>query len=187
MRKLFSLVLILMSSNYLLAQAKLPTLDKSPMDMSYFPNGFPLLKIQDRVTEPPSIRLIYSRPQLNGRKAFGELRELGVIWRLGANEATEIEFFKEVRMGDKRVKKGRYTLYCIPYADKWTMIVNRETDTWGDFKYDAAKDVVRFDVPVTKALDNTEALTMFFENMPGGASLLIYWDDVRVAVPVFIK
>ena len=73
--------------------AKLPSLDKSPMDVSYYPAGYALLKIQDKVMEPLAIRLIYSRPQLNGRKVFGELQEYGQVWRIGANEATEIEFF----------------------------------------------------------------------------------------------
>src|SRR5215210_369583 len=128
--------------------SKLPSLDKSPMDISYYPAGYALLKIQDKISEPLIMRLIYSRPQLNGRKVFGELQEYGQVWRLGANEATEIEFFKDVKINNKKIKKGRYTLYCIPTADKWTLIVNKETDTWGSFKYNETKDVARVDVPV---------------------------------------
>ncbi len=64
------------------------------MDMSYYPVNYPILKIQDKVTEPLVMRVIYSRPQLNGRKIFGELQAYGQVWRLGANEATEIEFLK---------------------------------------------------------------------------------------------
>ncbi|MEP6596806.1 MAG: DUF2911 domain-containing protein, partial [Ginsengibacter sp.] len=132
-------VALLILSCHALAQtsaSKLPSLDKSPMDISYYPAGYALLKIQDKISEPLIIRLIYSRPQLNGRKVFGELQEYGQVWRLGANEATEIEFFKDVKIDHKKIKKGRYTLSCIPYADKWTLIVNKETDTWGSFKYD---------------------------------------------------
>ena len=40
----------------------------------------------------------------------------------------------------KVVPKGKYTLYAIPTEEKWTIIVNKETDIWGAFKYDAAKD-----------------------------------------------
>jgi hypothetical protein len=162
---------------------KLPSLDKSPMDISYYPTNYPLLKIQDKITEPLVMRLIYSRPQLNGRKAFGELRELGKIWRLGANEATEIEFFKDVKIEGKKLKRGRYTLYSIPYADRWTIIINKETDTWGDFKYDQSKDVIRVNVPANKS-EITEAHTMIFEKSFNGADLLIYWDEVKVALPI---
>jgi hypothetical protein len=120
---------------------------------------------------------------LNGRRVFGELQEYGQVWRLGANEATEIEFFKDVKINHKKVKKGRYTLYCIPYADKWTLIVNKETDTWGSFKYDQAKDVVRMDVPVSKN-EITEALTIVFEKSTMGANMLMYWDDVKASLPI---
>jgi len=163
--------------------AKLPPLDKSPMDISYYPAGYALLKIQDKMPEPLAIRLIYSRPQLNGRKVFGELQEYGKVWRLGANEATEIEFFKDVKINNKKIKKGRYTLYCIPYPDKWTLIVNKETDTWGAFKYDQSKDVVRMDVPVIKD-EITEALTIVFEKSVTGANMVMYWDDVKASLPI---
>lgn len=166
--------------------SKLPALDKSPMDMCYYPANYPLLKIQDKVTEPLAIRVVYSRPQLNGRKVFGELQEYGQVWRLGANEATEIEFFKDVKINNKKIKKGRYTLDCIPFADKWTIIINRETDTWGSFKYDSSKDVVRMDVPVTKT-ESTEALTIIFEKTAIGANMLMYWDDVKAALPIEFK
>jgi hypothetical protein len=171
------------SASAQISVSKLPPLDKSPMDISYYPAGYALLKIQDKITEPLAIRLIYSRPQLNGRKVFGELQEYGQVWRLGANEATEIEFFKDVKINNKKIKKGRYTLYCIPYPDKWTLIVNNETDTWGSFKYDQAKDVVRMDVPVSKN-EITEALTIVFEKSATGANMVVYWDDVKASLPI---
>ena len=178
--------LFFIASMQLHAQVKtvLPPLDKSPMDMSYYPPGYPLMKIQGKVTEPLKMRLIYGRPQLNGRKAFGEIRELGQIWRLGANEATEIEFYKDVRVDGKKVKKGRYTMYCIPFADKWTMIINKETDTWGDFAYDSTKDILRVDVPVMKQTEPTEVLTIIFEKSLTGANMLTYWDDIKTSLPI---
>lgn len=185
MKRIFAVVMmIVILGTTVNAQVKLPAMDKSPMDMSYYPTGYPLLKIQDKITEPLAMRLIYSRPQLNGRKAFGELREMGKLWRMGANEATELELYKDVKIAGKKVKKGRYSLYCIPFADKWTMVINKETDTWGDFKYDQTKDLFRFDVPVSKVAETTESLTILFDKIIGGANLLIYWDDVKVAVPI---
>jgi Protein of unknown function (DUF2911) len=166
------------------AQSKLPPVDKSPMDMSYYPNGYPVLKIQDKATEPLVARVIFSRPQKNGRTLFGDLLEYGKVWRLGANEATEIEFYQNVKISNTKIKKGRYTLYCIPYADKWTIIVNKENDTWGSFKYDMKKDVVRIDVPVQKQTEINEAFVMAFEKAATGASLIIAWDDVKVSVPI---
>lgn len=152
--------------------------------MSYYPNNFPLLKIQDKITEPLIARIIFSRPQKGGRVIFGELIEYGKVWRLGANEATEIEFFKDVKINNNKVKKGRYTLYCIPYADKWTLILNKETDTWGSFKYDIKKDLLRVTIPVQKQVEVTEEFVMAFEKVPMGAALIIAWDDVKLNLPI---
>ncbi|MFM2360827.1 MAG: hypothetical protein RLY16_2820 [Bacteroidota bacterium] len=165
------------------AQTKFPPIDKSTLDMSYYPNAYPVLKIQDKATEPLQARVIYSRPQKNGRIIFGELVEYGKLWRLGANEATEIEFFQNVRLGKTKIKKGRYSMYCIPYADKWTIIINKETDTWGSFKYDETLDVARFNVPVQRQAEIVENFVMMFEKSALGYGLIIAWDDVKVAVP----
>ena len=167
-----------------IGQTKFPPVDKSPLDMSYYPNGYPVLKIQDKATEPLIARVIYSRPQKNGRVIFGDLLEYGKIWRLGANEATEIEFFQNVRIGGVKIKKGRYTLYCIPYAEKWTMILNSEVDTWGAFKYDANKDITRLDIPVQQQSEALENFVMSFEKSGNGASLLIAWDITKVVLPI---
>lgn len=180
------ITLFLLFASLQVSAQKLPSVDKSPMDMAYYPVSYPILKIQNKLTEPLAMRVIYSRPQLNGRKVFGDLQKLGEVWRLGANEATEIEFFKDVTINNKKVKKGRYTLYCIPYNDKWTMIVNKETDVWGAFKYDSSKDVARMDVPVIKN-DSTEAMTMLFEKSGSGANLIMYWDEVKAVLPIAFK
>jgi Protein of unknown function (DUF2911) len=185
MRKnLLVLGCIILSATFTIAQSKLPPVDKSPMDMSYYPNGYPVLKIQDKPTDPLVARVIYSRPQKNGRTIFGDLLEYGKMWRMGANEATEIEFYQNVKFNNTKIKKGRYTMYCIPYADKWTIIINKETDTWGSFKYDSKKDIAKMDVPVQKQTEITEAFAMAFEKSATGITLVIAWDDVKVSVPI---
>ncbi len=167
------------------SQSKLPAVDKSPMDMSYYPTGYPLLKIQDKATEQPVARVIYSRPQKNGRVVFGELLEYGQIWRLGANEATELELFQNVKIGGTKVKKGRYTLYCIPNEKKWTIILNKDTDTWGAFKYDVKKDAARCEVAVEQNTEVTESFAMTFEKGNGCINLIMAWDTVKVILPIY--
>ena len=168
------------------AQSRFPLLDKSAMDMSYYPVNYPILRIQDKASEPLVARLVYSRPLRNGRNVFGELLEYNKVWRLGANEATEIEFYKDVLINGKIVPKGRYTLYAIPLEDKWTIIVNRETDIWGAFKYDAGKDVVRAEVPVQKQTEPLEAFTMFFEKTNGSFAMIAAWDTSLISLPISV-
>ncbi len=167
--------------------AKLPILDKSPMDMTYFPSNYPVLKIQDKVTEPLIARIIYSRPQKSGRIVFGELVEFNKIWRLGANEATEIEFYRDVKIDGKKVVKGKYTIYALVNPTQWTIIFNKETDTWGAFKYNEKKDVVRMTLPVQKNAEPVEAFTMMFDKTTNGMMLHTFWDDVKVSLPIMLK
>jgi len=185
MRKTSILVCLLISFLFSFAQSsKLPEVDKSPLDISYYPNNYPILKIQNKATDPLVARILYSRPQKQGRKIFGELVEYGKVWRLGANEATEIEFYKDVKIDGKKVSKGRYTLYAIVSENIWTMILNKDTDTWGAFKYDSKKDVLRTDVPVQKTDEVAESMSMFFEKSANGISLIIAWEQVKVSLPI---
>lgn len=188
MRVTIALLFFLLTGFIATAQngSKLPPLDKSPMDMSYYPVNYPVLRIQpNKITEPLIARVVYSRPSKSGRKVFGELVEDGKIWRLGANEATEIEFYRDVKIAGKTVKKGRYTMYALENTTRWTVIINKETDVWGAFKYDATKDVVRIDCPVTKIGDVIESFTMVFEKVTDRSiHLVMDWDDVMVKMPI---
>jgi DUF2911 family protein len=166
---------------------KIPALDKSPLDMSYFPVDFPMIKTQSRTVQSPLMRVIYSRPQRDGRTIFGDLVEYNTVWRLGANEATEIEFFRDATIAGKKLPKGRYTLYAIPTENKWTIIFNKDTDTWGAFVYDSKKDVLRTEVPVQALPNAVEAFSMGFTKTEKGATLVIAWEKVSVSLPIEIK
>lgn len=184
MKKLFLFVFLGLSCLFVTAQVRFPQVDKSSMDMSYYPANYPILKIQDKAKEPLMARVVYSRPLKNGRRVFGELVEYGSIWRLGANECTEIELYRDAKIGNTRVKKGRYSLFAIPTYDKWTIILNKDTDVWGAFLYDAKKDVARADVPVSRNSEPLEAFSMFFEKNNGTIYLLIGWDQESVRLPI---
>jgi hypothetical protein len=145
-----------------------------------------LLKKSGKAAALPIARVLYGRPVMNGRNIFGGILKYNEIWRLGANEATEIEFFTNVRIGVKTVVKGRYTLYCIPTEDKWTIILNRDNYSWGSFTYDSKKDVLRADVDVDRNTEKIEAFTMYFEDGKNSANLVILWDDLKANLPITI-
>ena len=97
--------------------------DISPMDMSYYPADYPVLKMSNTITTLPVARVIYSRPHLQGRNLFHDVLKYGEPWRLGANEATELQLYHDVTIQNKKIKAGRYVLYCIPQPGKWTIIL----------------------------------------------------------------
>lgn len=166
------------------AQTKLPSLDASPMDMAYFPVNFSSKVSVQGQPGTLTARVIYSRPQMKGRKVFGGLVPYGKVWRLGANQATELDLYLPATIGGHQVAKGRYTLYAIPEADHWTIVLNSQTDTWGAFGYKQAKDVLRTEVPVTTLDSPVEAFSMIFEPGPGGASLVMAWEKSEVKLPI---
>lgn len=158
-------------------------IDLSPMDMSYFPVNYSQKKMAGEINTPPVMRVIYSRPHKQGRDIFGNLLQYGEPWRLGANEASEIEFFRNVTIQSKKVNAGRYIIYCIPFQDKWTIVLNNDIYTWG-LKIDSSKDLMRFDIPVGKAPADFEYFTMVFQPIPSGADLVMAWADAEARLPI---
>ena len=161
----------------------LSQMDKSPMDMQYFPVDYSKLKMLGKSEPLPYARVIFSRPQKNGRKIFGNVVKYGEPWRLGANEATEIEFFRDAIIQNQKIPQGRYIIYCIPQQDKWTIILNKDLFTWG-LKIDRTKDVYKFDIPVTRLNAPIEVFSMEFENAKDGANLLMGWDAVKTILSI---
>lgn len=156
--------------------------DKSPMDMSYSPQGYPILKFQNRQADAkPNGRIIYSRPQLKGRNIFGGEIKYGDLWRLGANESTELELYKPAMIGGKKIPKGRYTIYCIPQETQWTIVVNKDTDSWGGFNYNQQLDLLRTTVNIIPLDSPVEYLTMYFDTPD---NLVIMWANIKVNLPI---
>jgi hypothetical protein len=161
------------------------TIDVSPMDMSYYPVEYPKLKMANNNIAPPVAKVIYSRPHLQGRHLFNEVLKYGEHWRLGANEATEMQLYRDVTIQDKKVKAGRYILYCIPQTDKWTIVFNTNIDSWG-LEQDTTKDVHRFEIPAIHEHNgpSLEFFTIVFEKTATGADMLMAWGDVMARLPL---
>ncbi len=167
------LILLLFITSQVKAQS-FPKMDTSPMDLS--------LARTER-DGPPIARVIYSRPQKKGRDIFGDLVPYGEIWRTGANEATELEIYRPLMFGKTLLKPGTYTLYTIPGEDKWTIIINSDTNVWGAFSYKQDKDVGRMTVKRHFPAAPIESLSMIFRPDSDGTTLLIGWDNEYVEVP----
>ncbi|MCF7561094.1 DUF2911 domain-containing protein [Sabulilitoribacter multivorans] len=148
---------------------KFSNLDKSPLDIAYYKT--------DR-NAPPMVKVIYSRPQLNGRE-LSKLAPNGKVWRTGANEATEIKFYQDTNFGGKPVKAGTYSLFTIPGETEWTVILNKDLDVWGAYSYNEANDVVRVKAPVSKG-DSVDAFSIAFSD----GNMYLAWGTDRVNVSV---
>ncbi len=148
---------------------KFASLDKSPLDIAVY---------RTERGAAPTAKIVYSRPQLKGRE-FSKLVPNGKIWRTGANESTEITFYKDVNFGGKKVKAGTYSLFTIPSDGEWTVILNSAINTWGAMSYKEGNDVARVKGKVSSG-DTVEAFAIAFAD----GAMHMAWGTVRVAVSI---
>jgi hypothetical protein len=128
------------------------------------------------------VSVTYGRPYKKGRVVFGELEKFGKVWRVGADEATQITFNQDTKFGGGAVTKGTYTLFAIPEENEWTIILNSQLGQWGAYGYEKAKDkdVLKIKVPVTKLSEVVEQLTIKITDN----AILISWDQTQVSIPL---
>lgn len=155
---------------------KFSGLDKSPADIAYF---------RPEKNAAPLVKVVYSRPQLKDRTVGIDLAPYGEVWRTGANEATEIKFYKETGFGDQAIAAGTYSLFSIPGKDEWTIILSKDLDVWGAYSYNESNDVARITVKPTTGEESLEDFSITFAaDGEAGAQMVLGWDTVRVPIPL---
>ena len=124
-----------------------------------------------------AIAIEYGRPSLKGR-GLETLIPPGRVWRLGADEATTFRTSRPIVVGESRLAAGAYSLYAIPGAREWQLIVNQQTGQWGT-SYDDRADVIRIPLSVSTSSENIEQLTIAIDITTDGGMLSIAWGRVR--------
>ncbi len=133
------------------------------------------------------LKIVYSQPQKHGREIFGKLIPFGVVWRTGANEATEITVTQDLLINTNlQLKAGTYSLFSIPDKEKWTVIFNRDLGQWGAYNYNQKMDALRFEVPVKSVPENVvyEPFTIRIDQKTDNAEIFLLWDKTQVSFPI---
>jgi hypothetical protein len=134
-----------------------------------------------------TIKTDYSSPRMKGRKIYGGLVPFGEVWRTGANEATTFVASSDVVVGGKTVPAGTYTIFTVPAADKWTLIVNKKTGEWGiPYKYEG-DELARVDMKASKLPAPVEDFTIAYDKSGSGCTLRLDWETTRASVGVSAK
>src|ERR1700692_3300197 len=134
-----------------------------------------------------TVKTDYSSPRVKGRKIYGELVPFGEVWRTGANEATTFVTSADVVVGGKTIPSGSYTIFTVPKADKWTLIINKKTGEWGiPYKYEG-DELARVDMKVSKLPSSVENFTIAYDKSANGGKILIDWDTTRASVEISAK
>jgi hypothetical protein len=165
---------------------------KSPTDIAHYPTNaakraFAKTDAQKKALAP-KIRVVYARPYKKGREVFGSMLKFGKAWRVGADESTEVLFMTDVMVGNTKVKAGRYSVIIIPTKDSWTLKINSENDGWGNYSYDASKDVASITVSTQKSDKEIEQLSVvLYEKSKNVVHLKIGWDTTVAEFPITLK
>src|ERR1700720_2473813 len=134
-----------------------------------------------------TIKTDYSSPRMKGRKIYGELVPFGEVWRTGANEATTFVPSADVVVGGKAVPAGNYTIFTVPGADKWTLIINKKTGEWGiPYKYES-DELARVDMKVSKLPTSAENFTIAYDKSGSGCTMRLDWETTRAVVDISAK
>jgi len=164
--------------------------------------GFIYLNYRNRSLSPPgevkydknglTIEIPYSRPSVRGRLIFGTkedgaLLPYGVYWRLGANEATEVTFNKDVLFNGNELTAGTYRMYAVPDANEFEIYLNTGTGEWGAFEPDKSFDVLNTKVPAEKGASSVEQFTIRFEEEGSRVLIVCEWSDVKVKIPIEVN
>jgi hypothetical protein len=158
-----------------------------PQDKSKRPS--PPASAECKFSDGKTIKVDYSSPRAKGRKIFGAASEqalvpCGEIWRTGANEATKFVTDANVTVGGKSLPAGSYTIFTIPKADKWTLIINKKTAEWGiPYKYEA-DELGRVDMQVSKTPAPVENFTIAFDPAGSKCTLRMEWENTRASVEI---
>ena len=147
----------------------------------------PPAQAQCKFSDGKTVTVNYSSPRAKGRKVFGELVPYGEVWRTGANEATTFVNDVNLSVGGKDVPAGSYTIFTVPNADKWSLIVNKKTGEWGiPYKYEG-DELTRADMKVAQTPSPVENFTIAFDQKGNSCTLNISWENTQASVDISEK
>ncbi len=142
-----------------------------------------------KFSDGKTIKIDYSSPRAKGRKIFGEASEkalvpYGQIWRTGANDATTFVTDTNVTVGGKAVPAGSYTIFTVPKADAWSLVISKKTGEWGTDYPGEKEDLVRVPMTVSKTSAPVENFTIAFDQAGSKCALRTEWENTRASVEI---
>jgi len=156
------------------------TIAAAQQDKSKRPS--PPAQAQCQFSSGKTITVDYSSPRMKGRKIFGELVPYGEVWRTGANEATTFVATGDLVTNGTKVPNGSYTIFTVPKADQWTLIINKHTGESGTpYKYES-EELARVPMTVTKLPSSVENFTISFDHTGGSCMMRMAWENTQASV-----
>lgn len=148
-------------------------------------------KVSTYTQNEMDLSVSYSSPAKKGRVIFGELVPYNTVWRTGANEPTTLKTATNIKIIDKNLPAGTYSLWTIPNTDSWQIIFNKDVPEWGVTLLSAGKETTRnADEDVLKVTVPSRSLSAPQENLDISFKettqlyLSLSWDETEIQVPI---
>lgn len=148
----------------------------------------------DVTLDGKKITIDYSRPKIadpktgEKRQIMGRLVPYGQPWRLGANEATTLTTPVDLDINGTAVPAGKYTLYALPDADKWMLIISKKTGQWGIPYPGEQEDFARIPMKLGKTQSTVDPFTIeLVKRSNSEATLNCAWENTKASVDVKAK
>ena len=130
------------------------------------------------------ITVTYSRPVARGRELFGALVPYGEVWNPGADQATAIALTRDIRVNDRSLPAGKYSVWVIPRPEAWAVIFSKAADVYHTPYPGEDQDELRLDVRPEQG-PHMEVLAFYFPNVEGkDAVLRLHWGTVMVPLSI---
>jgi hypothetical protein len=130
-----------------------------------------------------NVSIAYSQPSMRNRKIMGELVPYDQVWRTGANDATTLKTAADLNIGGTNVPAGTYTLYTLPSAGTWKLIINKQTGQWGT-EYHPEQDLARVDMKKDALSSPVETFVINFEPKTNPNAIVMQWESTKLSVPI---
>jgi hypothetical protein len=132
------------------------------------------------------IDIKYSSPRMKGRKIMGGLVPFGQVWRTGADSATSMSTEANLQIGDLKLPKGNYTIYTVPQANEWTLIISKEVGQFGT-EYHQNLDLGRTKMSVKMLAAPVENFEIKIAATSGNNGVLtMTWEKTQASIPVAV-
>lgn len=166
--------------------------DRTEMDTSVMKSSTtvksPRMDVSGQIGDA-TVKISYGAPSMRGRKIWGGLVNYDSVWRTGANEATTVEFSKDVMVEGKSLPAGKYSIFTIPKADMgWEFIFNKTHNQWGAYEYKKSDDALRVNVIADKGTADVEQ--MKFDITSTGdkkGTITLRWEKMIAPIDVTVK
>jgi hypothetical protein len=130
------------------------------------------------------VTIHYNSPRLKGRTIGTTIVPYGQIWRTGANPATTLITATNLKIGTLDVPAGTYTIYTLPSASQWLLIVNKQTGQWGT-DYSEGQDLGRTPMTSKTLPASQENMSISFDHTKGATTELhVKWGTTDEYVTV---